>query len=211
MGKIAELAKDYEKFIEKKYIYYLENGTSFNVIFEKKRFAHLLGLHKIVDIPQFYKLAQKKYSGSKAFKDVRNEDITDQQIFESYYFDEIEDRYIYFSKIEDIVFQKVVYNFNKEKAKSKIKADMMMYTIEDGLYLHLFLVKSKNGDMVPMTFLVDKSNQYIDGQTDILIKELHIKEKEKEDLTYTYIFDKTKNVKQKIAIDKVINDDKFIY
>lgn len=201
MGKVAQLAEDYEKFINKKYSYYLENGTSFDVIFEKKRFAHLLGLHKIVDIPQFYKLSQKKYSGSKAFKDVRNEDIKDEQIFESYYFDKIEDRYIYFSRIEEIVFQKVVYDFDKEKAKSKIPGDMMLYTVEDGLFLHLFLVRSKNGDMVPMTFLVEKSNKYIEGQTDILIKELHVKEKGKEDVKHTYIFD---DIKEEVALDEVI-------
>lgn len=200
MGKIAQLAKDYEKFIDKRYSYYLEDGTSFDVIFQKKRFAHLLGLHKIVDIPQFYKLSQKKYSGSKAFKDVRNEDIKDEQIFESYYFDEIKDRYTYFSKLEEIVFQKVVYDFDKEKAKSKIKGDMMLYTVEDGVCLHLFLVKSNNGDMVPMTFIVEKSNKYIDGQTDILIKEMHIKEKGKEDIKYTYIFDDTK---EEVALEKV--------
>lgn len=36
MGKVAEIAKYYEKFIKKKYIYYLDDGTTFNVIFAKK-------------------------------------------------------------------------------------------------------------------------------------------------------------------------------
>ena len=54
MGKIAELAESYENFIKRKYIYYLEDGTNFDVIFEKKRFAHLLGLHKITDVPYMH-------------------------------------------------------------------------------------------------------------------------------------------------------------
>lgn len=201
MGKISDLAEYYEGFIDKKYIYNLENGTSFNVIFEKKRFAHLLGLHKIKDVPQLNKLSQKKYSGNKAFKDVKSEIIKDEQIFKSYYFDEIENRYKYFSKLEDIVFQKVIYDFDSDKANSKIKADMMLYTVEDGLHLHLFLVKSNKGDMVPMTFIVENGNKYTYRQTDILIKELQIKEDGKEDLIHTYIFDK---IKEEIAIDEII-------
>lgn len=204
MGKIAELAKSYEKFIKKKYIYYLDDGTSFNVIFEKKRFAHLLGLHKIIDVPQLQKLSKKQYSGARIFKEVKEKIISDKQIFESHYFEKIENRYIHFLKLEDIVFQKVVYHFDKTKAVSKIDADMMLYSIENNMYLHLFLVKAKNGDMVPMTFIVEETDAYVKGQIYSQIRELHVKENGKEDEIHTYI---DNAIKSSVAITSICEEE----
>lgn len=160
-------------------------------------------MHKIKDVPQLKKLSEKKYSGTKIFKEIKEEIISDKQIFESPYFNEIEKRCIAFLKLEDIVFQKVIYHFDKAKAVSKIKADMMLYSIENNMYLHLFLVKSKNGDMVPMTFIVDETDKFVKGQDYSEIRELHIEENGKEDEIHRYVDD---SIKASVAITSVDED-----
>lgn len=184
---LSKLAKEYEKLRDKQYIYSLENGTSFTLIFENKRFAHLLGLHKIIDVPQLKKLADKKYSANKVFKEIKSGVISDDDIFNSCYFSEIENRYHYFHKIEDLIFEKAIIDFDRTKLYTKIKADILLYTIVDGLYIHLCLVRDKKNFLVPMTFIVHPTDLYVKGQDEINITNLYIKDKNGVEKTYIYL------------------------
>ena len=80
---------------------------------------------------------------------------------------------------------------------------MMLYSIENNMYLHLFLVKSKNGDMVPMTFIVDETDKFVKGQDYSEIRELHIEENGKEDEIHRYVDD---SIKASVAITSVDED-----
>ena len=40
----------------------------------------------------------------------------------------------------------------------------MLYSVENNMYIHLFLVKAKNGIIVPMTFIVEEDDKYLKEQ-----------------------------------------------
>lgn len=50
-------------------------------------------------------------------------------IFKSPYYSDIENRFKYFFKIKELVFEKVIYEFDRSKLRSKIGADLVLYTI----------------------------------------------------------------------------------
>lgn len=187
MDKISGAIKTYEGLMNKKYIYELLNGDSLEVIFKKENFPHVIGLHKLVDINEFNRLNNKTIKGNKVFKMVKNKDIEEEKIVNSPNYEKIELRVDKFHKINELVFNRVIYNFDRTKVRTTIKADLVLYTVEDGMYIHLFLVKNKFGKYVPMTFIVETNDKYIKGQNDFAISKLSIEEKNKDTEIYSYI------------------------
>lgn len=187
MDKISRAIGIYERLMKKKYMYELLNGNFLEVIFKKGNFPHVIGLHKIVDISEFNSLNNKTIKGSKIFSMVKDKDIKEETILNSPNYKKIELRVDYFHKINDLVFNRVIYDFDRTKVRTYIKADLVLYTIEDGMYIHLFLVKDKFGKYVPMTFIVEPNDKYIKGQKDFPISKLSIKEKNKDTKIYSYI------------------------
>lgn len=192
MDKLEAAMSDYESFINKKYIYELSDKKNIDVTFKLENFPHVLGLHKIVDIKDLEKLnrnpidGQKSISGKQVYKKLRNKEITSNMIFNSPHYTKIENRFNYFHKTKDLLFEKVIYDFDKSKVPSTIKGDLVLYTVKGGWYLQLFLVKCKQGYYVPMTFIVEDDDKYINEQTDHNIDKLSIIEKGKEILEYDY-------------------------
>ncbi|WP_160692578.1 PBECR4 domain-containing protein [Clostridium sp. C2-6-12] len=187
MDKLDEVMSDYEALLNKTYKYQLIDKNELEVKFKTENFPHVIGLHKLVDIKDLEKLSKKIISGKKIYKELKKE-ITNEMIITSPHYPKIENKFNYFYKIKDLVFQKVIYDFDRSKLRTKIDADLVLYTIEDNLYIHLFLAKRKSY-YAPMTFIVEEDDRYIKGQTDYDIKKLYILEKGKDDLEYIYIPD----------------------
>lgn len=187
MDKISRAIQMYEGLMNKKYIYELLNGDSLEVVFLKENFPHVIGLHKLVDISEFNRLNNKTIKGNKIFKMVKNKDIKEEKIINSPNYEKIELRVENFHKINELVFNKVIYDFDRTKVRTYIKADLVLYTVEEGMYIHLFLVKDKFGKYVPMTFIIEPNDKYIKGQKDFSISKLSIEEKNKDTKIYSYI------------------------
>lgn len=187
MDKISRAIEMYEVLMNKRYIYELLNGDSLEVIFKKENFPHLIGLHKLIDISEFNRLNNKMIKGNKVFKMVKNKDIEEEKIINSPNYEKIELRVENFHKINDLVFNRVIYDFDRTKVRTYIKADLVLYKVEDGMYIHLFLVKDKFGKYVSMTFIVEPNDKYIKGQKDFSISRLSIEEKNKDTKIYSYI------------------------
>lgn len=196
MGKLQEVMADYEWLTEKKYSYELVNHCDLVVIFKIENFPHIAGLHKLIDINYFDKLNQRKITGKKVYKKLKNNEITNEMICKSHYYVDIEKRIKYFSKIKSLVFEKVIYDFDRSKVRSRIGADLVLYTIEDNLYIHLFLVKNKNGYYYPMTFIVESDDRYVRGQKKYDVKKISVIEREKENIEYVYINDYVGTIKE---------------
>lgn len=187
MDKLRELMMKYEELIGKNYCYELVNNSEIEVIFKEENFPHIIGLHKLLDIKELNRLNKKTISGKNIYKKLKQGKIKNELILSSYYYKTIENRFKYFFKIEDLVFERVIYDFDRTKLRSKIKADLVLYTIEDELYIQLFLVKNNKGYYVPMTFIVEYDDRYVRGQVYYNIKRLSIMEKGKEYEEYIYL------------------------
>lgn len=188
MDKLDEVMSYYELLISKTYKYELLDKGEIEVIFKTENFPHVIGLHKLVNIKDLEKLDKKLISGKKIYKELKIE-ITNEMILTSPHYPKIENRFNYFHKIKELVFEKVIYDFDRSKVRTTIPADLVLYTIQDNLYIHLFLVKRKQGYFVPMTFIVEVDDRYVKGQTDYDIKKLVILEKGKDTIEHIYISD----------------------
>lgn len=173
--------------MNKKYIYELLNGDRLEVVFKKENFPHVIGLHKLTDIIEFNRLNNKRIKGNKVYNMVKGKEIKEEIILNSPNYEKIELRIDNFYRINDLVFNRVIYDFDRTKIRTYIKADLVLYTVQNGMYIHLFLVKDKFAKYVPMTFIVETSDRYIKGQKDFPITKLTIQEKNKDIKIYDYI------------------------
>lgn len=188
MGVLESAISDYELLLKKDYKYELLDKKDVEVKFKKENFPHLLGLHKLVDIKDLKRLHDKKIKGSKIYKKVTDKEISNEMVLSSPYYNKIENRFKYFNKINEIIFTKVIYNFDRTKVHTSIKADLVLYTIKDNLYIHLFLVKSSKGNyFAPMTFIVEEDDKYIKEQIGYDVKQISIIENGKVIKKHTYI------------------------
>lgn len=187
MDKISEAIIIYESLINKKYIYDLSNGNSLEVNFKKENFPHLIGFHKLIDIIEFNKLNNKTIKGNKVFNMVKNKDIKSEKIMNSPNYEKIILRVDNFHAINELIFNKVIYDFDKTKVRTYINADLVLYAKKDLMYVHLFLIKNKFGKYVPVTFIVDQSDKYIKDQKSFSISKLRVQEKKKDTQIYNYI------------------------
>ena len=67
--------------------------------------------------------------GNKVFKMVKNKDIEEEKIINSQNYEKIELRVENFHKINDLVFNRVIYDFDRTKVRTYIKADLVLYTV----------------------------------------------------------------------------------
>lgn len=158
MDKLFEIAQ-----------YYKDNLTNrtFDIIVEKKRksmtislrfspmnFKHLLGLHKLNDIPFVSTKSESLY------KAILNKQFSFDDIIKSRYYQEIEFRINNIRNIKTLLFSKELFfkSLHREFG-ALIKADYLLaQKVSDG-YLYLFLIQ-QNEYAVPVSFFYDKSDKY---------------------------------------------------
>ena len=114
LGKEFE---DYKKVTDLSLSYQLGNGKVLKFSFEKEAFPHLIGLHKLIDIPLIARFndPNEKMVGTKyLLGKIRQEKITEQDIKSSKYFKEIKDRYERFSaeNLMSLVYADSIVDFN---------------------------------------------------------------------------------------------------
>lgn len=168
MNTILECASLYESLLYKEFILTLENGTVINIIFEKRNFYHLLGLHKLYDIDVL------KGNKIQIYNKIFNEIITDKHIKKSSFYNKIENRVKYFDIVPELLNSKIIIDFdpmllgNTELKNTKY----ILYRKHQFGYSHL-TIGNKNGKLYPETFIVENSKRYINGQT--LLDIIHVK------------------------------------
>lgn len=170
-------AISFSKFINKNFIYTLDNGAMIEVMFKRCNFAHLIGLHKLIDIELLRKLSDKRYHISDlVYKQILKGKLTYEQISTSAFFDDMEDRLINFKSIDELLFSEIIINFDKSKVrKSDLKSTVILFEKKGTNYLHLCIAKdSKTNSHYPETFLVQADKYYINGQDKVLVRSVRI-------------------------------------
>lgn len=165
MDKLKECAISFQKLCQIQY--FMKAGSKgklieFTLEFKAEHFYHLIGLHKLTDIPQL------KGGTSVIFNLILNDEITYSDISKSSFFDEINKRIEYFCQLEKMLDNnEIIISFNANAVKgSRINADYLIYLDSDIVY-HFFAsrYKDKNKNKVfGRSFFVREDNNYINGQ-----------------------------------------------
>lgn len=163
----------YETLLNKKYILYLENGILLEVTFSKSNLKHLLGLHKLKDMPFVERPANEIY------KMISQNIVSDSVIEKSLYYSKIAERIIYFRLIPELLKSKIIVNFDASKIPDDYTSKLtntkyILYRKIDGVKVaHLTLAEGTKA-YFPETFFVEPSNIYLTDQTFYDIKKVEI-------------------------------------
>ncbi len=183
MKNIQDCAKLYLNLINKRYIFSLENGIEFSVVFKSGNFAHLIGLHKLVDLNVL-----KKKSANLLFDEILNGTIKPSFIESSVKYYLIKNRIKYFENIFDLLNKektKVIVDFDKTLISGETQLDntkYILYKIKDGGYFLLTIGNKGNGEY-PETLFYEISKMYISGQNLLEISDIKIVENKKKKST----------------------------
>lgn len=178
MDKLKECLIIFESMLGKDYYLSLENGLTIKVFFARKHFHHLLGLHKLIDIPPL--VANKsKNTTTTIYNNIYNDRITYDQICKSAFWSDISERFDYFSNLNTLMFEKVIIDFDKNKVPSApkyiplIQAEYILYATDNNSYFHLCLGNSNNL-CYPETFIVQHDDYYVTGQIELKVNSLKV-------------------------------------
>ena len=127
MGQIENTIAIYEKLKGKKYKITIENGDEVVFSFGTEHYHHLAGYHYLTDAAG---IAEPRDGARQFYRRMKNGKIKTEMITESSHFASIKDRIDNFEAIEEIVSPgkaKVIVDFDKTKAGSKINAKYFLY------------------------------------------------------------------------------------
>lgn len=69
MSTLLDIIDKYESICKHTYRYELSNGMNIDLVFKPNNLPHLLGLHKLKDVPLLGRYRHKKVSANVVFKE----------------------------------------------------------------------------------------------------------------------------------------------
>lgn len=157
---LQELALFYEQFLYHQYVLVVGKRNkqfTFKLSFRGDHFHHLLGLQKLVDLPELQ--PRNKYA---FFENVKTGKFQ-PDITKSIYYTDIADRPNIFYRIENLLQQNIIIRFNKNRAYTSIHAQALLYEKYQNHYIHLFFTL-KNQLYHPCSFFAHHDTKYIANQ-----------------------------------------------
>ena len=172
MPQLKEKVEDYYRIANYMVCYKLACGDEVRFRFEKNAFPHLVGIHKLIDIPliQRYndsrdKMVNAKYLLSK----IKQGKLLEADLRSSKYFADIEDRYSRLTAMNllSMTYTDVVVDFdvNLLRASKLVNTKYILFEKEAGAYRQL-CIKHNNQEKMHYveSFFYEKSDDYIKGQ-----------------------------------------------
>ena len=185
MNELKEKFIDFKSLNHYKFEYLLENGQVISFTISQFQFPHLIGLHKLTDLPLILMfndpnniVVKSKFIISKIKKE---KDLTENIIKRSIHFKEIEERYNFLSReaILSLSFTEVIVDFDKSKLTTKLNSKYIFFEPKNEGYLHLGIVD--NGKHYsPESFFFENSNYYLKNQRIVKVKQIIIYNEKKE-------------------------------
>lgn len=181
MNQLLEKFNEYKSIVNYRVIYEFEDGNTIEFVPKQTDFPHLIGLHKLVDIPiirQFNDKSNQTVSAKFLISKIKKETIlTDDVIKNSAYFSKIEDRYNRFNKenILSLSYTDVILDFNPALIGSDLKAKYVLFEEkEQGCYNHLCVAEASADKKYLESFFYEPSDLYLRNQIQIKIKNVKI-------------------------------------
>ena len=156
---ILEFFNFYKEIAKYKYLYTLDNNLKINLTFNESNFSHLLGLHK-------FKIVSKYKKQSDIIEAIKNNSLNIKNLksSEANVLITIKDRLGYFPCLNFLLnnVDKVVEFDSTKCIPTKLDATFLLNTskISVSIYLAIKSIKNNEYNCVPISFFVDRINQY---------------------------------------------------
>lgn len=180
MNQLLEKFEEYKSIVNYRIEYELDNGDKINVKLKQADFPHLIGLHKLIDIPiirQFNDISNKTVSAKFLISKIKKEKIlTEFTIKNSIYFNLIDKRYNEFTKdnILSLSYTDAIINFNASLIGSSLKSDYILFENKNQGYNHLCIAQDAKANNYAESFFYNKTDLYIKNQKIIKVKGIKI-------------------------------------
>ncbi|MFJ7932644.1 PBECR4 domain-containing protein [Peribacillus sp. NPDC096448] len=175
MGKISlELLMDYyEEYLRPfKVCYQLSDGNSIDLIFDRKRFAHLVGIETIAKTKYKGNRMLEGYRGEKAYKSIKKGQIDFahlRNIGSRSVFNSMKNKWLFFYQLPHIILSPEAIFRYKKVSGSNIQCEILIYDLMHGVCAHLGIEKDSSGKFyIPRTFFIEKNNglKFVQDQDD---------------------------------------------
>ena len=180
LNQLLDKFNEYKSIVNYRLEYIFENDSSISFQLKQTDFPHLLGLHKLIDIPVIRQFNDKnnsvigaKYINSKIKK---QELLTENIIKRSLYFPDIKVRFNSFSKenILTMSYTDAIVDFNAFLINSNLKAKYILFEKKNQGYNHLCVAEDGNGKNYAESFFHNSTDLYIRNQRTIKVKCIRI-------------------------------------
>ncbi|MBQ8133071.1 MAG: hypothetical protein IJ192_01460 [Clostridia bacterium] len=181
MKTIQDCAKLYDTLIGNEYTLILENDMRIVFNFDKGNFFHLIGLHKLSDVNEFY-IGNRRKSKNRIYKELLSGIIDDNRLRYKKGYDKIIIRVENFEYITDLLCfdksNKLIIDFDINlinRFDSLLSGTKyILYKQLNNVYIHLTFGQGRK--IYPESFFVHNGKDYISEQTLIEIKDIQIKQ-----------------------------------
>ena len=180
MNDLLDKLNEYKSIVNYHLFYILENGQRLAFKWKQTDFPHLIGLHKLIDIPiirQFNDVNNRTVSAKYLLSKIRKQSfLTETDVKNSIYYPSISDRYQNFNKdnLLTVSYTDAVVNFNAALIGSTLLSDYILFEYRDFGYNHLCIAKGSNGNRYAESFFHNSRDLYIRGQHIVKIKKIEI-------------------------------------
>ena len=180
MNQLLDKFNEYKSIVNYRMEYIFEDDSVISFKLKQTDFPHLLGLHKLIDIPIIRQFNDKnnlvisaKFINSKIKK---QELLTENIIKRSIYYPEIELRFNNFSKenILTMSYADAIVDFNASLIDSNLKAKYILFEKEMQGYNHLCIAEDGHGKQYAESFFYDSTDLYLRNQKTIKVKCIRI-------------------------------------
>ena len=185
MNGLLEKFNEYKDISNYKIKYILLNGDEITFKIKQTDFPHLIGLHKLIDIPiigQFNDISNTTISAKFLISKIKKEKLLTENIIKnSIHFPSIEQRYYNFSKnnLLTLSYTDVIVDFNPSLIGSKLKGDYILFENQKSRgYNYLSVAKDAKQIRYVESFFYNETDLYIRNQKVEKIRKIEIYDKE---------------------------------
>ena len=180
MNQLLDKFNEYKSIINYRMEYIFADNSVISFKLKQTDFPHLLGLHKLIDIPVIRQFNDKNNRAISAkyiiSKIKRQELLTESIIRRSIFFPDIEVRFNSFSKenILTISYTDAIVDFNASLIGSNLKAKYILFEKKKQGYNHLCIAEDGNDKKYAESFFYNSTDLYLRNQRIIKIKRIRI-------------------------------------
>ena len=181
MNELLEKFNEYKDISNYRIKYTLDNGDTIEFKLKQTDFPHLIGLHKLVDIPligQFNDSSNPTVSAKFLLSKIKKESqLTETTVKASAYFSDIEQRYNNFSKenLLTLSYTDAIVDFDPTLIGSRLKGDYILFEDKKPLgYNYLSVAEDSSHKRYAESFFYNPTDSYIRNQTIVKVCKVEI-------------------------------------
>lgn len=181
MNQLLDKFNEFKSIVNYHIEYTFEDNSVIDFKLKQTDFPHLIGLHKLIDIPvirQFNDVNNTTVSSKYIISKLKKQELlTENTIKNSCYFTDIQNRFNNFTKenLLSMSYTDAILDFNADLIGSNLKAKYILFEREKQLgYNHLCIAENSNGQKYVESFFYNPTDLYIRNQTKIKIKQVRI-------------------------------------